>query len=108
MKKRNARIYSNHVLEQKIDYIITRGDKISLEKFHQMGHRGTCNAIALAIGWNTMDCFLYLLDQGYPVNEDACVEALVNKDIKFLHILQERKLFQHTPTVVEIIYQFQR
>jgi hypothetical protein len=93
--------------ENIVDYIITTGDKVMLDKRHALGYRGSSDAISLAIGWNRMDCFLYLLDQGYIVNENACVEAIVNKDTRFLNILQERNLFHRSPKVIEIISQLQ-
>ena len=72
-------------------YDITRNSLEKVKAYHE-AHKDEVDkaesALALAIGWNAMECFTFLKAQGYPITKNTIEEAQVSPNPIYLQLLK--------------------
>jgi RNase adaptor protein for sRNA GlmZ degradation len=73
-------------------YLVTQNDIDKVKEYHEKNQpKDKTRAIALAIGWNAIECFEFLRKHGYEIDEDAIVEAQVSPNPIYLRKLHPIK-----------------
>jgi hypothetical protein len=71
------------------DYAITLNRYDMVKTLHSLGYRGTHRAIALAIGWDAMECLQFLLTLNYPINKEAMLETSFSRNPEYSRIMSQ-------------------